>query len=1269
MTRILYTMLLGLLFSGIVSAQKADYIQQEFTWTAIPLSFGENVLSLVPQATPGAIASNGIPSYEWQMKLEAGQTLSLEPNYFALYENITQIEELHYLKGLDLSPAKAEPQLEILESRGEQIAVVRMPLVELDENGTYRKINFLTLKYELKADNAKQLKKGVNWKTSSLLNSGQWAKVFTETDGVHSISHSFASSMNIGLDGADVTKISMYGYPGGMLPEHNHLTQYDDLEEIAIQVQDNNNNGKFDQGDQILFYGQSPNADAYNGSISEYAKQTHHYSTVCAYFIHVNSQNGKRFITHNSSAQAANYATNHADVFLHFEENKKNILKSGKLWYWHDFDRTQERKFNVSLDGKVASEPITLISRGTAHSNVYSAFTISLNGSPVLTHPFPGLTLYDYASQFANFPSVVKTSTPAPDNFELTYFYTKPVNLAIGYLDYFEIHYRKNLSGDNQFVFSDGRSIGSGIYNEYKIQNADAKVWEVTDPLNVGIQQTVTDGSGIKFIRENDELRKFLYFKPENAIPVNVFHSVQNQNLHSLSNIEYLIVTHADMMPAANRLADFHKTQNSLSVAVATTDQVYNEFSSGIADVTAIRNFARFLFENGTPSKRLKYLLLFGDASYDFKGIAHPGSNIVPTFETDNSVEPVGSYCSDDFFSLLDESEGGNIESGMVDIGVGRFPVSNLEQANQMVDKVIRYHDPKSLGEWRNLISVFADDEDSNIHLNDGETYSNIIENTDQDYTVRKIYADAYRQITVGTGQRYPDVTREFDRSFESGSLIVNYSGHGGEALLGHEKFLEIPQINSWENSYNMPLFVTATCEFSRYDNPGLVSAGELSVLNPKGGAIAMYTTVRLVYAYPNRVLNANLYDSNAFTYTPGQEPALGDVYRLMKNKTNTNMTNTRSFTLLGDPAMKLAYPKHKVVTTSVNGKPAASADSINALTQVSISGQVQDQAGNLLSSFNGTVDVTVFGSRQKFKTLVNDPSSKEQEVEAYTSVVYKGKASVKQGEFSITYITPLDLPVSGGFGKISYYAQNGSEDANGSDLLYMQPDIDPAAQVDNEGPKIRLFMNDTTFLYGGITDENPRIYALVYDESGINTTGLGIGRNITGEVDQAKELLILNEYYTSNTDDFTRGVVEYPLKDMAEGVHDVKIKVWDVYNNSAEARTQFVVAKSAKLAIQNLISYPNPFVDSVMFRFEHNQTGKTLQIEVNIYDSKGNFVTTLNASSVQSGAVFDQLTWYGEKQNGSQVSPGLYLFKLHVKTLDGQEVYESERIVYIPNP
>ncbi len=587
-----------------------------------------------------------------------------------------------------------------------------------------------------------------------------------------------------------------------------------------------------------------------------------------------------------------------------------------------------------------------------------------------------------------------------------------------------------------------------------------------------------------------------------------------------------------------------------------------------------------------------------------------------------------------------------------------------------MVDKVIRYHDPKSLGEWRNRISIFADDEDSNIHVNDGETYSDTIEREDPDYTIRKVYADAYRQVTVGTGQRYPDVTREFDRSFEGGSLIVNYSGHGGEVLLGHEKFLEIPQINSWENEYSMPLFVTATCEFAPYDDPSLISAGELTLLNPKGGAIALYTTVRLVYAYPNRLLNTNLYANNAFSYAPGQEPALGDVYRVMKNNTNTNnMTNTRSFTLLGDPAMKLAYPKHKVVTTAINGKPAQAADSVQALTQVSIEGEVQDHANTILSDFNGTVDVTVFGSRQKFRTLVNDPQSKEQEIEAFTSIVYKGKASVKDGKFSISYITPLDLPINGGFGKISYYAQNGKEDANGSDLLYMTPEIDPAAQADNEGPKIRLFMNDTTFQFGGITDENPRIYALVYDESGINTTGLGIGRDLTGQVDQAKELLILNEYYTSNTDDFTRGVVEYPLKDMAEGSHSVKIKVWDVHNNSAEASTEFIVAKSAELAIQNLISYPNPFVDSVQFRFEHNQTGKNLEIAVNIYDSKGNFVTTLNANAVQSGAVFNQLTWYGQNKNGSQVSPGLYLFKLHVKTTDGQEAFESERIVYIPNP
>lgn len=1268
MTRIVSLMLLGILWINQSNAQDNAYIHQELHWKKSAIQQKIDQITIIPicdEAGPGP--NSLVPTFTKLIPLAPGNTLEIDPNYFAFYENVTDLSEIVYFKSLDVKIGKQEPQVHTIQSGDEFNALIELPAIELDENGTYRKLSFLTLKYKQVAAPVKAFKKGVNWKLTSLLSSGDWAKVYVQNDGVHAINFDFASGLGIGLSGADITKIQMFGYPGGLLPQANIETKYDDLEEIAIQVEDNNSNGKFDAGDRILFYGQNPNQLKYDNTEKSFYRQVHYYSNVSAYFLTLGQTSGKRISTISNSTQTPDYSTNSFDEYVHFEKNTKNLLKSGREWFGIELDRTTTTTDEIQLTGKIAAEPVKMITRASTRCDVPSLLSASINGATKHTHLFDYFTFGDYSSQYATEPNVHTSSFTSPESFTLSISYSKPTNYSIAFIDYYGFNYRRELSGESQFVFRDTRSVGAAIFNEYILKGTSKTVWEVTDPLNVKLQATNKGSNETRFTRENDVLREFIGFDPNKAIAVSNGQKISNQDLHGDRNIEYVIVSHPSFVSAAEKLADFHRNKNQISVKVVTPETIYNEFSSGIADISAIRNYIRFLYENSNPSSKPKYLLLFGDASYDYKDVITGNSNFVPTYETYSSVQPIGSFCTDDYYGMLDDNEGANVIYGGMEIGIGRFPVRTLQDANLIVKKIERYYDKQAFGDWRNDICVFADDEDSNVHLNDAETYSGIMDTAHTEYTIRKVYADSYKQITVGNGQRYPDVTNEFERAFSKGALVVNYSGHGGESLLGHEKFLEIPQINGWTNAYKMPLFITATCEFSRYDDPSIVSAGELAFLNPNGGAIGMLTTVRLVYSHPNLELNTNFYVNNAFDYTPGQEPTLGDIYKKTKNSTSASF-NTRSFALFGDPALVLAYPKHKVVTSSVNGNVLG--DSINALSQITIKGEVQDHQGNLLSGFNGVVSTTVFGSKQTLTTLVNDPASKKQEFEAYTSIIYKGKASVKNGEFTVNFIAPLDLPITGGFGKISYYAENGVEDANGDDLLYMDPQIDPNAKADFEGPKIRLFMNDTNFVFGGVTDENPSIYALIYDENGINTTGLGIGRDITGKIDDNnKELLVLNEYYESDTDDFRSGVLKYPLKGISEGIHSVKVKVWDVYNNSAEAYTEFVVAQSAKMAIQNLITYPNPFVDSVRFAFEHNQMGKDLEIEVRIYDRNGAYVTTLHAYAKNAESRFQDLVWNGKNENGSSISPGLYMFKLSVKNTQGEEAFESERIVYIPNP
>jgi len=1258
-------LLLGM-FLSLAGFGQSAYIHQEFIWNVQTWSSPDaSIIQHIPYADDISLDENNVPVFSKKIALEEGQEVHITKQPFTLSSPVTDPLEIAYFKGLPVPLGKAEIRIHYVQERENHFALILFPACEQDANQTFYKLDQITFQYQIQSAPKKAMKKGVSWKVESALRQGTWAKVFVENDGVYGLGFDYVQQLGIGAADADVNAIRMYGYPGGLLPEENANTQYDDLEEIAIKVEDKNNNGRFDAGDRILFYGQNPNALSYDPGADKYIRQIHYYSTVSAYFITVGAPGGKRITYTPSSNDAPTYTTSSFDEHVHIEEEKENLIQSGRVWLGQEFDRETKFSYTINLPGQVIGEPISLTTNASARSEFSSNLQANINGQNVSNLSLPKVSLSSYSDTYACPAVSVTADFQATSPFNLQLNYVKSTSSSIAWLNYYALTYRRNLNTQTQLVFRDSKSLGE--ITRFDLQG-QPEVWDVTDPLNIMQQTIVPNGANNYFIRKTDDLLAFASFQPNATLQPVSFQKVGNQNIHGEKDIEYLIVAHPDFIPAAEQLAEFHRTESGLSVLVTTPEKIYNEFNSGIADLSAIRNCARFLYENAIPSKKLKYLLLFGDASYDFKNIKPNNSNYVPTFQTANSTSPVNSFCSDDYFVMLDESEGGSILQGGLDAGVGRLPVQTPASAMAMVNKIKHYYSNKTLGDWRNNIALFADDEDGNAHLGDAESYSALIDDQKEVYNLKKVYADAYRQETIGNGQRYPDVTDEFNKAFGRGNLIINYSGHGGEVQLGHEKFLDVSMIKSFANSDNMPLFITATCEFSRYDDPARQSAGELTLLNEKGGAIALLTTVRLVYQYPNKILNQNFYNQNVFDFAPGNAPALGDIVRETKNHPSTpRSSNTRSFTLLGDPALKLAYPKHRVATTSINGKSINQADTITALSPVELKGQVQDHSQTRLSGFNGTVYVTYYGSKQTVTTLSNDESSPETQFEAYNSIIFKGTATVKNGEFTINFITPRDLPIQGGKGKISYYAENGVEDAQGFDKIEMSPEISQQAVADDEGPKIRVFMNDSNFVFGGITDENPSIFALVYDTSGINTTGIGIGRDITGELNaNSQEQFVLNDYYTSAKDDFRSGIIEYPLSDLPEGRHSIKVKVWDVHNNSAIGTTEFIVAKSAKLAIQNLMNFPNPFVDYTTFSFEHNQQGKSLEVEVKIYDRNGTYVTSLSANVENAGSKFQELTWDGRRATGPKVTSGVYLFKIHVRTADGQELEESQRIVYI---
>jgi hypothetical protein len=709
--------------------------------------------------------------------------------------------------------------------------------------------------------------------------------------------------------------------------------------------------------------------------------------------------------------------------------------------------------------------------------------------------------------------------------------------------------------------------------------------------------------------------------------------------------------------------------------------------------------FVKMFYDRSTgPEELPRYLLLFGDGSYDNKNrFGSANTNFIPTYQSLNSTLYTDTYVSDDYYGLLDDNEGLflplGVSSEYVDVGIGRLPVKTKSEARAGIDKIMRYtrtgfspnldnqsacdntQNASPFGDWRNNITFIGDDEDGGLHqgsapsLSGADQLAVLVDTTYDDYNVDKIYLDAYPQESTPGGERYPDVTRAIDKRVEKGCLIMNYTGHGGEVGLAHERVVEVAQINKWTNANNLPLFFTATCEFSRYDDPERTSAGEYVFLNPNGGGIALMTTVRLVFASPNFTVNKNFFLA-AFEPLNGEMPRLGDLIEYMKDQPGGNSVNSRNFTLLGDPALRLAYPMHDVITDSVNSNPvtASSNDTLRALSLVTVSGHLSDKGGNLLSNYNGVLYPTVFDKAQNITTLSNDgPPSPPFTFSLQKNILYKGKVSVKDGKFTFTFIVPKDIAYAYGIGRISYYAENGTEDANGFYEKIIIGGSNDSAVADNTGPEVSLYMNDAKFAFGGLTDENPDVYAILKDNNGVNTVGNGIGHDITAVMDgNTDDVIVLNDYYQADLNSYKSGTIRYPFTDLSEGKHTLSLKVWDVYNNSSQTYTEFVVSKSADLALEHVLNYPNPFTTKTQFFFEQNRCCQQLEVELQVFTISGKLVKNISKFVQAEGYRSDPIEWDGRDDFGDKIGKGVYIYKLKVKTDDGSAAEKFEKLVIL---
>lgn len=1289
-----------LLFSGVFAgiAQQSNVNQAvvnkyRINWnTPISSTIAENeTVKLLNFSTAHYSFADGfLPRHYQKVDISGNEGSIVVKLINAVYQPLSDAEVI--VLGATQVPSEIKPDANIyLEKKQKKAVASFIPLRKNPSTGKVEKLVSYDLAVSTKPAVTIAKPSGNLPISNSVLQSGKWYKIALTNDGVYKITPAFLKQIGIDATTLDPRKIRIYGNGGGMLPKLNSEARVDDLMENAIYVH-GETDGTFDKDDYILFYGQGPNRWKYNASGSpKFRHVTHQYSDSSFYFINIDLGIGKRVKDQPSSSAIATHLVTSFDDYAFHENDDKTLINSGNQWFGEYFDNISSYDFLFTFPFVEPSTATIRVNMAGRYEKTPSDYSVNCqSGSSSFSIPMINAASYQYAQLGSTTFSFVPTDPSLKVNI------TKLTPGALAWLDYIEVNVRRQLKmSGNQMIFRDVNSAGPGNVAKYSLAiNAPVSIWDITDPANAYLQSVNITNTVNEFTLPADSVREFIAFTDQGFLTPWVSGSVENQDLHGLPQKDFVIVAHPDFLKEAQQLAAIHEKEDNLKTIVVTPQQIYNEFSSGAQDITAIRDFIRMFYNRATNASEFpKYLLLFGDGSYNNKKSTLGNTNFIPTYESDNSVSYTESFVSDDFYGLLDDSEGvfsPNSQGEAIDIGIGRFPVKSKSEAQAAINKVLAYiktgvpptttnngcsnNQESPFGDWRNIVCFIADDDDNNLHLTDAESLADSLRDNHVQYNIDKIYLDAYKQESTPGGERYPDVNNAIDKRMEKGCLILNYTGHGGEVGLAHERVVDVSMINKWSNINNMPLLFTATCEFSRYDDPNRTSAGEYAFLNPKGGAIALFTTVRLVYASFNLHLNASFF-RDVFKPVNNEMPRLGDVFQTMKSEPGNLNLNSRNFSLLGDPALRLAYPKYDIITDSVNNVVVTnmSSDTLKALSLVTITGHIENN-GAPMPNYNGVLYPTVYNKIQSITTLSNNPPSSNSTggSPAYTfpiqkNVLYKGKVSVNNGYFKFQFIVPKDIAYQYGVGRISYYAENGTEDANGYYNKIQVGGVNDSAGLDQAGPEINLYMNDAKFITGGTTNESPDLFAVLKDENGVNTVGNGIGHDIIAILDgNTERSIVLNDYYQADLNSYKSGTIRYPYKDLSEGKHTLSLKVWDVYNNSSTAVTEFIVSQSAELALKHVLNYPNPFTTKTQFFFEHNQCCQLLNVQLQVFTISGKLVKNISKYVQAEGYRSDPIEWDGRDDFGDKIARGVYIYRLKVKTSKGVTAEKFEKLVIL---
>lgn len=1117
-----------------------------------------------------------------------------------------------------------------------------------------------------------------NYATSSVLSTGKWIKVSTEGEGVFKVTGSFLTKAGFTAPISSAS-IRLFGNGGAMLTESNQLSAPDDLTENQIEVFDGGD-GRLDSEDYFLFYTPGANQWGYDGISKKFQFFKNFYSDLSFYFIQVGGGSGSRLVEKNISGNPVKVVESFVE-HIRFERDSFNFLNSGREWFGEAFGNGYpvSRVFQVATDGVLAGSLFEFTSEvvGRSFENP-NRLLVSLNGNPLFQHNTPA-SIGTLLEPIANVSRLSQEGFVNGNAIAIRYDFASGSASGQSWLNWFDIVFRRTLTQRNDTIlaFRDPSIVADNQFVAYHIasSNPNLKIWEVTERGKYNKLKTEFLNNRHRFVDDAGFLKEYISFDPALAKQPLLVGRVENQNLHGEGFYDMVVVAHSSFLQEAKRLAQFRQSNNGLRVLVADVESIYNEYSSGSPDPSAIRNFLKMLYDRAgnNTANRPKYLLLFGGTSYQFKERTRERKNLVPTYQSPSSLDPLTSYLSDDYFGYLDDGDdiNTNIPAPLLDVAVGRIPARTITQAKIAVDKIINYQNKSDFGDWRNEITLVADDEDFDLHFNDAEAHADLIKSEQSVWNLNKIYLDAFQQSSGTGGSRYPEVNAAINKGMNLGTLVWNYSGHGGNARLAQEAILEKDMLPIWENQNRLPLFVTATCDFAPFDNPAQFSIGEDLLVGRSNGAIGLMTTTRLVFASSNKLINNNFLKSLLRRKSDGRYPALGEAWMNAKNTTvveSGDYINARKFAMLGDPSMKLLMPEYQVKTVKVSDLGnGGTTDTLRALNQYKIEGEVLFPDGNLDPGFNGTLTVKIQDKATNYKTLANDQQSSVRNFKVYDNLIYLGKTKVQSGKFSFQFVVPSDIRFEYGSARISYYAEDGIKDAQGVDESIVAGGFGGKIENDKNGPVIQAYLENESFKNGDAVKENPVFIAKLSDQTGIYLGRFGIGHDIRLVVDgDYSSALVLNDYFQPLLNENKAGEIRFQLPELSEGVHKIELKAWDVFNNSSTAVVDFVVVKKQSVDIERFYNFPNPFSASTTFSFQLNgpTEGSSVTLEVLTMEGKPvkRFVETIN----QKGLRFIQLEWNGLDANGRKPQPGIYLSRLTIKAKSGRITSKVQKLILL---